>query len=240
MINKLVEKIKKTNAPIVVGLDPMMKFIPEHIKKAAFAEFIDKAMANNSLKAGGVFYIWYGDCSDIEFRQACFNHGMPIRQCLIWVKNGFTLGRQDYQWRHEPCLYGWKDGAAHYFVDDRSQDTVIEDKIDINALKKEELKALVKELLDDNYATTIMRADKPVKNSDHPTMKPIKLLARLLKNSSKRGELVLDLFGGSGSTLIACEQLGRKCYMMEYDPKYVDVIIQRWENYTGKKCIKLR
>ena len=211
----------------------------DNMDKAAFAEFIDKAMANNSLKAGGAFYVWYGDCSDVEFRQACFNHGLTIRQCLIWVKNAFTLGRQDYQWRHEPCLYGWKDGAAHYFVDDRSQDTVIEDKIDLNALKKDELKALCKELLDDNHATTIMRADKPVRDSEHPTMKPIKLLARLLKNSSKRGELVLDLFGGSGSTLIACEQLGRKCYMMEYDSRYVDVIIERWEKYTGKKCIKL-
>lgn len=151
-------------------------------------------------------------------------------------KNGFTLGRQDYQWRHEPCLYGWKEGASHYFLDDRAQDTVIEDKPNVNKMNKEELRAYVKELLDEKMATTILREDKPVKNSDHPTMKPIKLLARLVKNSTKQKELVLDLFGGSGSTLITCEQLNRRCNMMEYDPKYADVIIKRWEALTGQKA----
>lgn len=117
-----------------------------------------------------------------------------------------TLGRQDYQWRHEPCFYGWKEGAAHYFVDDRTQTTVLEE-------------------------------DKPLRNDLHPTMKPVKLLARLIQNSSKKSDVVLDLFGGSGSTLIACEQLDRRCYIMEIDPKYCDVIIKRWQKLTAQKAV---
>lgn len=163
--------------------------------------------------------------------------GGEIRQCLIWVKNALVLGRQDYQWRHEPILYGWKNGAGHYFVDDRSQDTVIEPKLlDFKKMKKDELIDLLKEIFSDKTSTSVLHEDKTVINDLHPTMKLIKLLARLIKNSSKKGENVLDLFGGSGSTLIACEQLGRNCYMMELDPKYVDIIIKRWELFTGKKA----
>ena len=164
---------------------------------------------------------------------------MLVKQCLIWVKNGINLGRQDYKWQHEPCLYGWKEGASHYFVDEFNHSTVIEDKPNISKMTKEELKELVKELMEDNCSTTILREDKPVKNDLHPTMKPIKLLARQIKNSSKKGELVVDLFGGSGSTLITCEQLDRVCYMIEYDPKYADVIIQRYEELTGDKAVLL-
>lgn len=203
-----------------------------------FREFINSAMkcASQSLKKGGAFYVWYGDCEDINFRKACFNNELTVRQCLIWVKNAFNLGRQDYQWRHEPCLYGWRDGASHYFVDDRTQDTIIEDKPNLNKMSKEELRDYIKDLLEEKISTTVIREDKPLKNTDHPTMKPIKLLARQVKNSTKQGELVLDLFGGSGSTLITCEQLNRRCNMMEYDPHYADVIIKRWETLTGKKA----
>lgn len=134
---------------------------------------------------------------------------MQVRQQLIWVKNAMTLGRQDYQWRHEPCFYGWKEGAAHYFVDDRTQTTVLEEA-------------------------------KPLKNDVHPTMKPVTLIAKFVANSSKKDDIVLDLFGGSGSTLIASEQLRRKCYMMELDPKFCDVIIRRWENLTGEKAVCLK
>lgn len=129
--------------------------------------------------------------------------GLEVRQCLVWVKNTFTMGRQDYHWRHEPILYGWKDGAAHYFIDDRTQDTVLEE-------------------------------DRPQRNDIHPTMKPVPLIKKLIANSSRMGDVVLDLFGGSGTTLIACEEMKRKCYMMEYDPRYVDVIINRWESVTGE------
>jgi len=217
-----------------------MKIENDDMPEEQFAEFIDKAFRNLSsfLKEGGAFYIWYGDSADVAFRNGCKNNGLMIKQCLIWVKNSFNLGRQDYQWRHEPCLYGWKEGDGHYFIYDRTQDTVKEDKpINFEELTKEEAVALLKKA----YAkvSTVQREDKPVANDLHPTMKPLPLIGRLIANSSKKGETVLDLFGGSGSTLIACEQLGRKCYMMEYDPQYVDVIIERWEKMTGKKAVKL-
>ena len=161
-----------------------------------------------------------------------------MRQCLIWNKNSIVMGRQDYHWKHEPCIYGWKDGASHYFIDDRKQSTVFEDgkSININALKKDDMKKLLIDVFSDKISTTVINEDRPTRNAEHPTMKPIKLMGRLIKNSSRQEELVLDTFGGSGSTLIACEQLNRTCYMMELDPKYCDVIIDRWEQFTGKKA----
>lgn len=150
-----------------------------------------------------------------------------------------VLGRQDYQWKHEPCLYGWKPGEAHYFCSNRTYTTVIEDEQDFNKMTKEELVALLELIYSEELPKDIIREDRPSRSAEHPTMKPVRLNARLIKNSTKPGDSVLDLFGGSGSTLIACEQLNRKCYMMEYDPKYVDVIIDRWEKETGKKAIKL-
>lgn len=238
-----VADLLETDPPYNVNVSNSqgMKIENDNLTDFEFKTFINDAMENASrvLKPGGSFYIWFGDVEDISFRQACFNNGLSIRQCLIWVKNAFVLGRQDYQWQHEPCLYGWKDGAAHYFVDDHTQATVIEDKPDINKMTKAELKATLKEMLDAKIATTVMHADKPIKNTDHPTMKPLKLLGKQIANSSKNNELVLDLFGGSGSTMIASEQLGRKCYMMEYDPKYVDVIVKRWETFTGQKAEKI-
>lgn len=204
-----------------------------------FKQFLNAAFqtASASLKKGGAFYIWHGDSETVNFRNACEDNELSVRQCLIWVKNGFNFGRQDYKWKHEPCLYGWKNGASHYFIDEFNNPTVIEDNLNIDLLKKEELKKLVEDLLSDRVPTTIIHEDKPLKNDKHPTMKPINLLSFQIKNSSKKEEIVLDLFGGSGSTLIACEQLNRKCYMMEYDPKYVDVIIDRWETLTGKKAV---
>lgn len=204
-----------------------------------FKQFLNAAFKNASasLKNGGAFYIWHGDSETVNFRNACEDNDLSVRQCLIWVKNGFNFGRQDYKWKHEPCLYGWKDGASHYFIDEYNNPTVIEDNLNIDLLKKEELKKLVEELLSDRVPTTIIHEDKPLKNDKHPTMKPINLLSFQIKNSSKKEEIVLDLFGGSGSTLICAEQLNRKCYMMEYDPKYVDVIIDRWETLTSKKAV---
>lgn len=186
------------------------------------------------LKEGGAFYIWHAEQETINNYKACKNTLGEVRERIIWVKNAFTLGRQDYQWQHEPCLYGWKDGAAHYFVDDRTNSTVIEDKgIDPKKMSKAELVDYVLKIREDKISTTVIHEDKPSNNKDHPTMKPISLLARLIKNSTRQGEKVLDVFGGSGSTLIACEQLNRICYTMELDPRYADVIIQRWEQYTG-------
>lgn len=190
------------------------------------------------MKAGAAFYIWHADSEGLNFRCAARSAGWKIRQCLVWVKNSIVLGRQDYQWKHEPCLYGWKEGT-HYFTDDRTQATVYDDKIDIKKLKKTEMLELLQEILSDSTATTVLYEDKPLVNDVHPTMKPIRLMAQLIKNSTQPKQTVLDLFGGSGSTLIACEQLDRSCYMMELDPKYVDVIIDRWEQFTGQKAVKL-
>jgi DNA modification methylase len=143
-----------------------------------------------------------------------------------------VLGRQDYQWQHEPCLYGWVDGKAHYFTFDRTQTTIFDDEPNINRMSKDELKAYIRELWC-KEPTTVMREAKPAKSAEHPTMKPVPLLGRLISNSSRRGEIVLDPFAGSGSTLIAAEQLGRRCYCMEIDPQYADVIITRWEELIG-------
>lgn len=212
----------------------------DNMADAQFRQFLVSAYAsaNNVMKPGAAFYIWHADCEGFNFRGAARDVGWTVRQCLIWVKSSLVLGRQDYHWIHEPCLYGWKDGAAHYFIDDRTQTTVIEDqKRDFSKMKKEEMKQLLEEIYSDKEITTIIREAKPARNDMHPTMKPLKLMGRLIKNSSKKNEKVLDLFGGSGSTLMACEQLERTCYTMEYDPRFVDVIIERWEAYTGEKAV---
>ena len=187
-----------------------------------------------NIKAGGAYYIWHADTNGLVFREALEEAGGTIRQNLIWAKNQIVLGHSDYQWRHEPCLYGWKDGAGHYFTPDRTQTTVYQNRPEIGKMKKEELKQLVKELLEPNIPTTVINEDKPQHADLHPTMKPVILIARLVRNSSRKDEKVIDPFGGSGTTLIACEQLGRSCYTMELDPKYCDVIIERWQEYTGQ------
>ena len=162
--------------------------------------------ANSVMREGAVFYIWHADSEGHNFRAAAFETGWKVRQCLVWNKNALVLGRQDYQWKHEPCLYGWKDGAAHYWGNDRTQ-------------------------------TTVLDFNKPSRNGEHPTMKPVELFEYQIGNSSKPNDVVLDLFGGSGTTAIACERIGRKARLMELDPKYCDVIVKRWEDFTGKKAV---
>jgi site-specific DNA-methyltransferase (adenine-specific) len=178
-------------------------------------------------KAGGGWYVWHADSEGANFRLAMKNAGIMVKQCLIWVKNALVMGRQDYQWKHEPCLYGWKEGAAHYFVDNRTNTTVIEDNLNIAKLTKEQMKKMLTEILSEKTPTNILRADKPQKNTEHPTMKPILLIAPLIQNSSKEGWIVSDGFLGSGSTMVASHQLNRKCYGMELDPKYCQVIVDR-------------
>lgn len=246
LMNGAVADLIHTDPPYNVNITNSegMSIKNDNMEEKAFREFINKAMKNAAdvLKPGGAFYVWHEDNESITFREALNKNQLSIRECLIWVKNNFNLGRQDYQWIHEPCLYGWKDGAAHYFINDRTQSTVFEDSINIDKMKKDELKNMLKQLLNNQNteAVSVIHEDKPTKNDLHPTMKPIKLCGKLICNSTRAEENVLDLFGGSGSTLIACEQLNRKCYMMEYDPKYVDVIIDRWEQLTGQKAKKLR
>ena len=214
----------------------------DNMDDSTFYDFLRKCFLNmnTALKDGGVFYVWHGQTKSDIFIQTLRDNQLEIRQMLIWNKNRIVMGRQDYQWKHEGCVYGWKDGASHYFIDDRTQTTVYEDKgIDLKKLKKEEMLKLLQDIFSDKVSTTIINEDKPSVSEEHPTMKPIKLFARQIKNSSRMDEIVLDLFCGSGTTIIACEQLKRKAYCMEFDPHYVDVIIKRWEQFTGKKAEKL-
>lgn len=214
----------------------------DNLGEKEFVEFLGKAMTNgkDALREGGAFYVWYATRTTEQFLQGLRMAGLEVKQILIWVKGHFTLGRQDYQWQHEPCLYGWKDGAAHYFLDNRKQSTVIEDLMpDLSHMKKDEMAQLLREIYAEEIATDVIRESKPNVSELHPTMKPLKLIARQIRNSSREGEAVLDLFGGSGTTLIACEQMNRRCFMMEFDPHYADVIVDRWEAMTGMKALKI-
>ena len=150
----------------------------------------------SGVKKGGAIYVWHASSEVINFGKAMVDAGWLLKQQLIWVKNTMVMGRQDYQWKHEPCLYGWLGGDSHKWYSDRKQTTVIE-------------------------------WDKPQRNGEHPTMKPIGLFGYQIENSSKVGDLVIDAFGGSGTTMVACEQLKRKARIVEFDPKYCDVIVKR-------------
>lgn len=182
----------------------------DNMKDTQFREFLKNAFyaADSAMKVGASFYIWHADSEGYNFRGACKDIGWSVRQCLIWNKNSLVMGRQDYQWKHEPCLYGWKDGASHLWMNDRKQ-------------------------------TTVINMDRPTRNELHPTMKPVALFDYLIKNNTKSGDIVLDIFGGSGTTIMACEQNGRRGFLMELDPKYCDVIIKRWEEFTGEKAAKI-
>lgn len=206
-----------------------LKIANDNMSDAKFRQFLVDAFtqASTHMKKGAAFYIWHADSEGFNFRAAAKETGWQIRQCLIWVKNSLVMGRQDYQWKHEPCLYGWKDGAGHFFVDDRTNTTVIEDKIDFKKLSKQELVKLLEDMTGDKISTSVIHENKPAKNSEHPTMKPIRLLARAVKNSSKQGQLIADFFLGSGSTMVTSHQLARNCYGMEMDPRYCQVIVER-------------
>ena len=182
-----------------------LKIKNDKMDNDTFRQFLRDAFncANSVMRGGAVFYIWHADLEGYNFRGACADNDWKVRECLIWHKNTMVLGRQDYQWKHEPCLYGWKDGASHLWASDRKQ-------------------------------TTILNFDKPARSELHPTMKPVGLFAYQISNNTHEGDNVLDLFCGSGTTLVACEQLKRRCFAVELDPKYADVIIQRWENLTGQ------
>jgi site-specific DNA-methyltransferase (adenine-specific) len=175
-----------------------------------FRQFLRDAYvtADTVMKGGAVFYIWHADSEGYNFRGAAKDAGWTVRQCLIWKKSVMVMGRQDYHWKHEPCLYGWKDGAGHLWAADRKQ-------------------------------TTVLEFDKPARNGEHPTMKPVELFAYQMLNNTKGGDIVLDSFGGSGTTMIAAEKHGRYARLMELDPKYCDVIVKRWEDFTGKTAVLL-
>lgn len=208
--------------------DKHAKIANDNMSDGNFLNFLldaFKAM-NARVKLGGAWYIWHADSEGLNFRRAMKEAGIMQKQTLVWVKSSFTLGRQDYQWQHEPCLYGWKPGAAHYFTDDRTLSTIIEDEpIDLNKLNKAQMKELLEQML--GAHTSVTHHNKPSRNSEHPTMKPVPLVGEHIANSTRPGEIVLDGFLGSGSTMVAAHQLGRRCYGVEMDPKYCQVIIDR-------------
>lgn len=175
----------------------------DKMNDSSFREFLKKAFscAVEVMKPGAVYYIWHADLEGYNFRGACFDVGLKVRQCLIWNKQSMVMRRQDYHWKHEPCLYGWKDGASHLWATDRKQ-------------------------------TTVLNFDRPSRNAEHPTMKPVELFAYQIQNNTKGEDVVLDTFGGSGTTIISSAKTGRVCRMMELDPIYCDVIRRRWTNWA--------
>lgn len=238
------------------GTQDKLKIKNDNMPAAEFKEFLASAFSclYSVARPGAAIYICHADIVGREFREAMAAGGWCLKQCLIWIKNRFVLGRQDYQCQHEPILYGWRPDGPHQFLGGRKQRTVWEDlpvtihddgddKLICMMLGTDQvvIRAKAAEVISqasDSLMTT-WRFEKPLRNGEHPTMKPIPLCARAIQNSSRPDEVVLDSFGGSGSTLIAAEQTGRSCCTMELDPVYVDVIIRRWEEYTGQKAVKL-
>lgn len=210
----------------------------DNLDKDEFEKLLSESfsLATERLKNGGGFYIWFASAKGQPFYNALSVAKLVPRQQLVWVKRHLVLGRQDYQWKHEACLYGWKEGEKHNWYGNRKQTTVATD-VDLYELKQMEKKDIIS-WVEENICSSefgdVFYFKKPTKNEEHPTMKPILLMAKLIKNSTKIGEIVFDIFGGSGSTLIACEQLDRRCFISEIDPKYCEVIISRWEEMTGK------
>lgn len=184
-----------------------LKIKNDSMSDDAFRQFLRDAYvaADAVMKAGAVFYIWHADLEGYNFRGAAKDAGWTVRQCLVWKKQTLVMGRQDYHWKHEPCLYGWKDGAGHLWAADRKQ-------------------------------TTILEFDRPTSSQEHPTMKPVALFEYQMLNNTKGGDKVLDSFGGSGTTMIAAEKNGRIACLMELDPRYCDVIVRRWQAFTGKQA----
>ncbi|MEG0766230.1 MAG: DNA modification methylase [Clostridia bacterium] len=206
LMDGLVANLLLTDPPYNVDYqsDDGKAIMNDRMSDEDFRSFLHKALeqADAHMKDGAVFYIWHADSNGYSFRGACKDAGWPVRQCLIWLKNSPVMGRQDYQWKHEPCLYGWKGGASHFWARDRKQSTILE-------------------------------FDRPTKSKEHPTMKPVKLFTYQVMSNTVSGGVVLDLFGGSGTTMAACEQIGRTSCTMELDPKYVDVIVRRYLRLTG-------
>lgn len=223
----------------------------DHMADDSFLEFLSAAMrcAYLALKAGGPIYVAHADTEGFNFRKSFRDAGFKLSGSLVWVKNSLVLGRSDYQWKHEPILYGWKPGSAHTWFGGRAKTTVF-DAEDLPFQVQEDgsislqvaghsLVISGSDLHVEGVAVSVLNAEKPKRSAEHPTMKPVELIEQMLRNSSKRGQVVLDLFGGSGSTLIAAHKMGRSSRLMEYDPKFADVIVRRFQEYTGQKAHRL-
>ena len=217
-----------------------LKIDNDRMDDAGFYNFLLAIYTNikKFTKAGGGFYIWHADAEGLNFRKALQAAGLVLRQNLIWVKQTMVLGRQDYQWRHEPCLYGWNEGGAHYWEGRRDLTTVFDDRPDYKKMDKAQLMAEIEKLRGEKIPSTVIYEDRPTRSKDHPTMKPVKLFMRLIRNSSKAEDTVLDLFGGSGTTIIACQRTNRLARVMELDPHYCDVIRRRWTKWAAENGIE--
>lgn len=200
------------------------------------------------LAAGGGVYVAHADSGyiGVSFRSAFLSAGLHLSACLIWRKSQFTLSRSDYQWMHEPILYGWKTGECHRYYGGRKKRTVQEfdspliakvSNREYHIRQGDDILVVTGDNIHlESHLSTVFTEDKPLANKEHPTMKPVALVERFIKNSSKPGDLVLDPFGGSGSTLIACEKQGRCCRTMELDEKFCDVIVARWQDFTNEQA----
>jgi len=215
-----------------------------------FAEFLGRAFraVHAVLRPGGAIYVAHSDTGGNTFRRCFMEAGFKLASCLIWRKNALVLSRADYHWQHEPILYGWKPGAAHRWFGARDKTTIHEfDGPPFQRVGEREWQIVLGEntlivrgedLSIEPVRGTVFSEDRPTANSAHPTMKPVPLVKRMLANSARRGDRVLDPFGGSGSTLVACEALGLEAHLVELDERFVDVIVGRWENLTGRTATR--
>ena len=215
------------------GTSEKLKIINDNKSSAEFMQFLTKAFSSmfTGAKAEAAFYIFYAQLNSDLFISALKDAGHKPHQYLIWVKNVFTLSYSDYKWKHEPIMYGWKDGASHNFYGALNLSTVFDKKKDIEKMTKEELKLELKRI-ESSIPQDIIYEKKPLRNAEHPTMKPVELLMTLIKNSTKADDIVLDTFAGSGSTLIASAKTGRIARLVELDPHYCDVIRRRWTKWA--------
>lgn len=231
------------------GTADALKIMNDSMSDEKFRAFLRAAYAaaDAVMRPGAAFYVWHADKEGYNFRGAARDVGWPVRQCLVWRKSSLVLGRQDYHSQHEPCLYGWKPGAAHEFFGGRKQTTVrdLADAMPLVRLPDGRWQiavggrplVLAADALVEFPDTTVIDEAKPNRNGEHPTMKPVALFERQMLNSSKIGDRVLDSFGGSGTTVIAAQKTGRHARVMELDPRYVDVIVRRWQDYAAQEAV---
>lgn len=210
-----------------------------------FAAFIGSAFRSliDVMKAGAPIYVAHSDTGGYTFRRCFIEAGFKLASCLIWRKNALVLSHADYHWQHLPILYGWKPGAAHRWFGARDKTTLLESEAaPFQQIGEQEWQIALGEttliirgsdLTVEPARGTVFYENKPTASVEHPTMKPVALVARMLANSARRGSVVLDPFGGSGSTLMACQWLGLKGRVVELDPRFVDVIVWRWQEATG-------
>lgn len=246
-----VEKLMNGDKADLVWTDPPYnvavngkagKILNDDMSSELFVIFMKKIYRNyfEVLKAGGVIYVAHSESERVTFTDEFVKSGLKFSQILIWAKHSATLSRQDFNWRHEPIIYGWKEGAAHYYCEDYTNNSVIDesnDHIDYKKMDKAKLIAEIRKLKQKPDGSTVIKYDRPTVSDLHPTMKPVGLVEMMIGWSSKEGWIVLDLFGGSGSTMIAAHKINRKARLMEFDPKFCDVIVKRWQDFTGKDAI---